>query len=191
MTKQGKIIRILLIGMTVIIAIAFIVDTFTYRPDIPDFYTLDVSASEIKTVYEELGYTFLDAGDLLGQPLQAGFSPYRFLVIQLIGSEDNLVSIRIASVLTTDMTKTQLNQIRSEIELMFELVTPSWNNAESWFKEKTLDIGNNGTRNTTFEDIEIIITVRSSNMTFGLSFGEWKGIPDLDRDDMLWLYKEW
>lgn len=190
MSKFSKTIRTIIIVFTVLIAMALIFDAVTYRPDYPEFYALDISMSEIIETYEQYDFTFSETSELFGYPMMVGFSPYRFQVIQILGTEDEVVAVRMASLLTEDMTKSDLTAIRSEMELMFKLILPSWSGSALWFKNKSLDIGNDGSRSTVFEGTDVRVTLRDSDNTFGVSFGAWEGIPDMNKDH-LWLINEW
>jgi hypothetical protein len=154
----------------------------------PDFYPLGISVEEIKAVYEPMGYKFSNAVDIYGQPQETGTSPSQRTLIQLVGPPENLVSVRITSKVSTGLSKTELNTIRGDMERMFTLVLPEWKDGKDWFKEKTLEVKNNGSRTTTQNGVGVKLRVVERNFTFGVSFGAWEGTADITDDG--WITNE-
>lgn len=148
----------------------------------PEFYPLEISAEEIKGVYEPMGYIFTNDADIFGQPQITGISPSQRTLIQLLGPPENLVTVRITSKLSKGLSKPELNTIRGDMESMFTLVLPDWKSGKDWFKEKTLEVKNNGSRTTTQNGVGIKLRVDGRNYTFGVSFGAWEGIADITED---------
>ena len=106
-------------------------------------------------------------------------------LIQIVGADD-LVSVRIAARLSEDTDKDELHQIRGYMDTMIDLVLPDWNEGHDWFENNTLDIGDNGSRSTTVRDVKVTVVVKSSNMTFGLTFGDWSTLPAYDSGSQEW-----
>ena len=79
-----------------------------------------------------------------------------------------------------------MNVIRDYMDIMIDLVLPDWSEGHEWFKNNTLKIGNNGSRSTTVGDVKVTVVVKSSNMTFGLTFGDWSALPAYDSGSQEW-----
>ena len=154
-------------------------------PPAPEFYSTGVSANEIIPVYEELGFSFTDSEPIYDHPQTVGVSRDGLCFIQLIGADD-LVSVKIAARLSNNMNKDELDLIRAYMDTMIDLIFPDWGEGHEWFKDNTLDIGNNGSRSETVSDVKITVIVKSSNMTFGLTFGDWSTLPAYDSDNLEW-----
>ena len=154
----------------------------------PDFYPLGIALDEVKAAYEPLGYKFTDGVDIHGQPQVTGTSPSQRTLVQLVGPPENLVSVRITSKVSTGLSKTELNTIRGDMERMFTLVLPEWKDGKDWFKEKTLEVKNNGSRTTTQNGVGVKLRVVEHNFTFGVSFGAWEGTADITDDG--WITTE-
>jgi len=154
----------------------------------PDFYPLGIALGEVKAAYEPLGYKFTDGVNIYGHPQVMGTSPSQRTLVQLVGPPDNLVSVRITSKVSTGLSKTELNTIRGDMEKMFTLVLPDWKGGKDWFKEKTLEIKNNGSRTTTQNGICVKLRVVERNFTFGVSFGAWEGTAEITDDG--WIINE-
>lgn len=154
----------------------------------PEFYPLGISAEEIEAVYEPKGYKFSRGVDIYGQPQVTGTAPSQRTLIQLVGPPKNLVSVRITSKVAKGLSKTELNTIRGDMESMFTLVLPGWKSGKDWFKEKTLEVKNNGSRTTTQNGIGVKLRVVERNFTFGVSFGAWEGTADITDDG--WITTE-
>ncbi|MGB6896383.1 MAG: hypothetical protein WBF37_10640, partial [Dehalococcoidia bacterium] len=170
-------------GLTLVLV--FLVACGTPEPPAPEFYSIGVSANEIVPVYEGLGFSFTDSELIYDHSQAVGVSRDGVCFIQLIGADD-LVSVRIAARLSKDMGKDELHQIRGYMDTMIDLVLPDWSEGHDWFENNTLDIGDNGSRSTTEGDVEVTVVIKSSNMTFGLTFGDWSTLPAYDSGDQEW-----
>jgi hypothetical protein len=151
----------------------------------PEFYSIGVSANEIIPVSEGLGFIFTETEPIYDHPQTVGVSRDGVCFIQLIGADD-LVGVRIVARLSKGMSKGELDQIRDYMDTMINLVLPGWSEGHEWFKNNTLDIGNNGSRSTTVGNVKVTVVVKSSNMTFGLTFGDWSTLPTYDSGSQEW-----
>jgi len=170
-------------GLTLVLV--FLVACGTPEPLAPEFYSIRVSANEIIPVYEGRGFTFTDSEPIYDHPQAVGVSRDGVCFIQLIGADD-LVNVRIAARLSTDMGKDELHQIRDYMDTMIHYVLPDWIEGHEWFENNTLDIGNNGSRSTIVGDVKVTLVVKSRPMTFGLTFGDWATLPAYDSGSQEW-----
>lgn len=94
--------------------------------------------------------------------------------------------MKIVARLSKDMNKDELDLVRSYMDTMIDLIFPYWGDGHEWFKDNVLDIGNNGSRSETVDDVKVTVIVKSSNKTFGLTFGDWSTLPAYDSGSLEW-----
>jgi len=101
----------------------------------------DVTQASVRSVYENLGFTFGTASQYAGYELLTGISPDGLASLQLLGNAEDVQAVRILIYLTVDATNEYANQQYVYFDQLFTSVFgDTWPSAEQWLITATTSI---------------------------------------------------
>ncbi|MBN2047116.1 MAG: hypothetical protein JW750_04665 [Anaerolineaceae bacterium] len=191
MKQSNRILLIGVIAMSVLVLGAIIYDLATDTAPAPIFYSINLSRDEVIETFEPLGFTFTQVEDIYDQEQWQGVAPDGHFVIQMVGPDDQLVGLASATHVWEGISKSTLNQLRGYQYALLSILFPTWGGRESWLSDTVLDLGDNGSRASERDGINLRVAVRSSDMTYGVCAGAWPLIhPMYDDEDNNWRFSK-
>lgn len=128
---------------------------------------------EVRSVFEELGFTFKPGEKVFEQDQLIGLSRDGLTMVQLVGPADSLLTARVMVRLKPGMRKWELQTRRSYLEKLIDIAAPEWREGADWLAEKAPKLGRGGASSKTVGDVEFTVRAIKSPMILAVIVGDW------------------